>query len=137
MCAFIYSNGYVCPETYNPADFLIGVLANAPGCEKASQRSAHRLCDLFAVSSVSQQRDMLVNLEMHMLESGEVIRIEKKNISKIKLLWFQIKFKEHEESNGFLKPLWPVVLFWLCYRLLLTVLRDPTIQTLRIIQKLV
>lgn len=66
------SNGYNCPEAYNPADFLVGVLAHAPGHEKASYRASQRLCDMFAVSEVSQQRDMLVNLEMHMSESSEV-----------------------------------------------------------------
>lgn len=66
----------MCPATFNPADFLVGVLANAPGCEKASLRSAHRLCDLFAVSQVSQQRDMLVNLEMHMSESCQVYKMK-------------------------------------------------------------
>lgn len=71
----VCSNGYHCPPAYNPADFLIGVLANAPGYEKASQRAAHRLCDLFAVSEAAQRRDMLVNLEMHMGESSDVGRL--------------------------------------------------------------
>lgn len=70
--SFFAANGHECPPAYNPADFLIGVLAMAPGCERASQRGAQRLCDLFAVSEAAQQRDVLVNLEMHMAESGEV-----------------------------------------------------------------
>lgn len=65
---FFAANGHHCPAAYNPADFLVGVLATAPGCERASQRTAQRLCDLFAVSETAQQRDVLVNLEMHMAE---------------------------------------------------------------------
>lgn len=69
---FFEVEGHVCPPAYNVADFLVGVLASAPGCERASQRAAQRLCDRFAVSEAAEQRDMLVNLEMHMAESGEV-----------------------------------------------------------------
>lgn len=70
------------------------MLANAPGCEKASHRAAHRLCDLFAVSPVSQQRDMLVNLEMHMSESSEVIMIDcytKNDGHSIKVIFFLVR----------------------------------------------
>lgn len=110
------SNGYNCPSSFNPADFLIGVLATAPGSEKASQRAATRLCDLYAVSEEAQRVDMLVNLEMSMAESGE----------------FQFA-KEPE----FQKPLWLLTVYWLIYRNFLSVLRDPSVQTLRIVQKLV
>lgn len=111
----IFSNGYNCPPTFNPADFVIGVLASAPGSEKASQRAALRLCDLFAVSEASQRVEMLVNLEMSMAESGE----------------FQPK------DELFLKPFWLLTVYWLIYRNFLNVLRDPSVQTLRILQKIV
>lgn len=39
---------------------------------------------MFAVSEVSQQRDMLVNLEMHMSESSEVI------VSNLKPFFFKL-----------------------------------------------
>lgn len=101
----------------------MGVLANAPGCERASQRSAHRLCDLFAVSQVSQQRDMLVNLEIHMSESCE---FEK-----------HTTVGDDDAVDRFRKPMWPVTVYWLIYRLMLTVVRDPTVQTMRAGQKIV
>uniref|UniRef100_A0A336L180 CSON003410 protein n=1 Tax=Culicoides sonorensis TaxID=179676 RepID=A0A336L180_CULSO len=113
---FFSQQGYTCPKTYNPADFLIGVLAPAPGCEKASLRIANRICDLFAVSEAAQQRDMLINLEMHIGEEADL----------------QTKY----ESVKYRKPYWITTVFWLMYRALLTVVRDPTVQYLRIIQKI-
>lgn len=111
-------NGYICPETYNPADFLIGALAIAPGSENASQRSVNRVCDQYAVSEYAGRIELLINFEMHLMECGEFHDIDYINYQ-------------------FRGPLWPMTLFWLCYRSLLTIARDPTIQTLRIIQKIV
>lgn len=111
-------NGYICPETYNPADFLIGALAIAPGSEHASQKSVNRLCDQYAVSEYSGRINVLINFEIHIMECRE--------------------FPDADDTNyQFRGPLWPKKIFWLCYRTLLTIIRDPTIQTLRIIQKIV
>lgn len=114
---FFKKNGYVCPLNYNPADFLIGVLAPAPGCERASLKTANRLCDLFAVSDAAQQRDMLINLELHIAEEGNLIT-------------------KYDAAN-FKRPWWITTVFWLTYRSFLTVMRDHKIQTLRIFQKIV
>lgn len=111
-----YSNGYNCPASFNPADFLIGVLATSPGSEKASQRAATRLCDLFAVSDEGRRVEMLVNLEMSMAESDEPRKVQ---------------------NTQFQKPFWLITVYWLVYRNFLNVLRDPSVQTLRFIQKLV
>ncbi|XP_058444348.1 protein scarlet [Malaya genurostris] len=113
---FFEQQGYSCPSNYNPAEFLIGVLATAPGYEKASQRSAHRMCDLFAVSEAAGQRDVLINLEMHIAESAN----------------FNVK----DAKNLFRKPFWVLTTFWLTYRAFLVVVRDPTIQWLRLLQKI-
>lgn len=114
---FFSQQGYSCPKNYNPADFLIGVLAPAPGCEKASLRAANRICDLFAVSESAQQRDMLINLEMHIGEEGDM----------------HTKY----ETVKFRRSYWTTTVFWLAYRAFLTVVRDPTVQYLRIFQKVV
>ena len=70
---FLYSFGYTCPRSYNPADFLISIFASTPGHEKHANRTSQHLCDSFIVSKASQERDLLVNLELHMAESSEVI----------------------------------------------------------------
>lgn len=113
---FFAQNGYRCPEAYNPADYLIGVLASDPGYEQASQRSAQYLCDLFAVSSAAKQRDMLINLEIHMAESGD--------------------YPFDKEVNSFRAASWYLKLHVIWYRYTLTLLRDPKVQWLRFLQKM-
>jgi hypothetical protein len=114
---FFAENGYKCPITYNPADYLIGVLSTEY-CQ--SERSAHRvssrICDLYAVSESAQQRDLLVNLEVHMYESG-VYRVE-------------------DELANFKPPSSFTTLYWLTWRFLMSIVRDPKIQYLRLLQKI-
>ena len=116
--AFFARHGHACPPSYNPAEYLIGALATAPGYEQASQRAAHRLCDLFAVSEAAGQRDVLINLEVHMAESGDYRVTD-----------------EVQHLAG--RPHWLHTTAWLTYRALLTVVRDPTVQYLRLLQKIV
>ncbi|EDV95783.1 protein scarlet [Drosophila grimshawi] len=113
---FFADHGYYCPEAYNPADFLIGVLATDPGYEQASQRSAQHLCDQFAVSSAAKQRDMLVNLEIHMAQSGN--------------------YPYDKELDSFRSVPWYKRFYIVWLRATLTMLRDPTIQWMRFIQKM-
>ncbi|KAL7733743.1 hypothetical protein ACLKA6_011473 [Drosophila palustris] len=113
---FFADHGYYCPEAYNPADFLIGVLATDPGYEQASQRSAQHLCDQFAVSSAAKQRDMLVNLEIHMAQSGN--------------------FPFDTELDSFRGVAWYKRFHVVWLRATLTMFRDPTIQWMRFLQKM-
>ncbi|XP_075162328.1 ATP-binding cassette transporter scarlet [Haematobia irritans] len=113
---FFAEHGYPCPEAYNPADFLIGVLATDPGYEQASQRSAQYICDLFAVSSAAKQRDMLVNLEIHMAESGD--------------------YPFDTEFDDFKAAIWGKKLLVIWYRYTLSLLRDPRLQWMRFLQKM-
>lgn len=106
MKTYFSSNGYHCPSTYNPADFLIGVLAKT---DKAKIESvAHKLCDAFEASRFNQ----LVEIENNFTIDEEVM--------------LDVK-----------KPFWMFTIFWLIHRNLLVVARDPTIQKIRIIQKIV
>lgn len=114
---FFGENGYKCPVNYNPAEYLISVLSTETGTgERTSQKVAGRMCDLFAVSEASQQVDLLVNLELHMYETGT--------------------YEVQDELRGFRPPLWIKTFYWLTWRSALTVIRDPTIQMLRILQKI-
>lgn len=49
------SNGFQCPLTFNPADFIIGTLASS-GRMSDSHRLAHRICDAYAVSQIPEMR---------------------------------------------------------------------------------
>lgn len=103
---FLARNGYHCPSTYNPADFLIGVLATFDKC-KANESAATKLCDAF--EQTREYRDIeITNFTM-----------------------------EEDESQVIAKPFWLFTVFWLIRRNFLVVSRDPTIQKLRIFQKIV
>lgn len=115
-------------------------MANAPGYEQACQKASHRLCDLFAVSKWAEQRDLLVNLEIHMCESGEVNIAQKcyyfTFFSFLNIFVF-VQLEKFNDSNHYRKPFWPVTLYWLIYRNLLILCRDPTVQLLKLVQKMV
>lgn len=103
----IFRNGYHCPKTFNPADFLIGVLSKSEP-EKKPDSVAHRLCDAFEASYENQPT---FDLNEFIMEEDKLHEIQ--------------------------KPHWIFTIMWLIYRNLLIVVRDPTVQKLRIVQKIV
>ncbi|XP_055300850.1 protein scarlet [Sitodiplosis mosellana] len=105
--SFFSLNGYQCPAAFNPADFLIGVLSKTePGQEP--NNIAHQLCDAFEASRKDQVNER---------PNGFVIDEDNKQ--------YEIQ-----------KPLWIFTVYWLIYRNFLIVARDPSIQKLRIVQKI-
>jgi ATP-binding cassette, subfamily G (WHITE), eye pigment precursor transporter len=114
---FFAENGYKCPENFNIAEYLISVISIEHGCgEAAAKRTSKRICDMFAVSEAAQQRDLLVNLEIHMWESGS----------------YQIA----KDFVDFEPPTTLSTLWWLTWRFFVSVFRDPKVQYLRILQKI-
>ena len=62
--------GYVCPHTYNPADFFITTVATAMIHENEdSKRSSQRICDAFLSSDACKELDVILQLEVHVAES--------------------------------------------------------------------
>lgn len=104
----IFRNGYHCPSTYNAADWLIGVLSKSEE-GKDGNSVAQQLCDAF---DSSRQKELT--------QISNSFIIENEN-------------KQYEMQ----KPLWIVTVYWLIYRNLLIVARDPSIQKIRILQKIV
>lgn len=49
---------------------------------------------------------------------------------------FQFPDRPFDDDDQFYGPVWYKTLFWLIHRSLLTVVRDPTVQILRTIQKM-
>jgi ABC-type multidrug transport system ATPase subunit len=112
---FFAENGYKCPQNYNPAEYLISVVSIEHGSEAAAQRTSTRICDMFAVSDSAQQRDLLVNLEIHMWESGS--------------------YQVEDELVNFKAPTAFTTFYWLIWRFFIGVVRDPKVQYLRLLQK--
>lgn len=113
-------NGYDCPPAYNPADFLIGVLSKTDPGEEPNN-VAHQLCDAFETSRRQSGDD----------DADEMIQSPPTN-------GFATnggeELKRYETVQ---KPLWIFTVYWLIYRNLLIVARDPSIQKIRILQKIV
>lgn len=72
--SFCYSQGYLCPVTYNPTDYFIKVLALTPGSEGASRQAIKSLCDRFAVSDAAKELDMEIQLEFHLMDHEDEVR---------------------------------------------------------------
>ncbi|XP_048504896.1 protein scarlet isoform X2 [Athalia rosae] len=114
---FFASEGYHCPLAYNPADFLIATLATAPRDEDASRRNAQRICDAFLVSDACKEVDIVLQLELHIASS---------------YIWRD----DGGETCEFKQPWWWSKLYWLIHRGSIQIIRDPTVQFLRILLKL-
>lgn len=102
-------NGYHCPITYNPADFIIGILSRTT-LEKDGESAANQLCDAFEA-----------------IQHDEPVEISSKTNAGT------TDDAKYERK----KPFWICTVFWLIQRNWLIVLRDPSIQNLRILQKIV
>ncbi|KAL1462687.1 hypothetical protein WDU94_014504 [Cyamophila willieti] len=111
--AFLESQGYPCPYGYNPADFLIKSLA-VTSDEISSRRRLKRICDEFSVSDFSKEMELEINYQTHV---GTYDFLADFNSRKIK------------------KPFWFTIMFVLIRRSFLNVVRDPTVQLSRILQK--
>lgn len=133
---FIFSNGFQCPSTYNPADFIIGTLATV-GHMCDPHELAHRICDAYAVSQIPETRK-LQSISEESLDDvrSRCPRRAMKKKKKNNLLKHSIQQCFSKQSD-FRKPLWILTILWLIHRNFLIVVRDPTVQTLRIIQKIV
>ncbi|XP_024867190.1 protein scarlet isoform X1 [Temnothorax curvispinosus] len=114
---FFSSQGYECPCNYNPADFLVATLAIAPSDADGSGRVAQKICDAFLTSEVGNEIDVILQQE---LDTAHLQSPIEKNI---------------RESRAFVESRSWLRLYWLIHRGFLQVLRDPSVQLIRILQK--
>lgn len=114
---FFSSLGYECPVSYNPADFFVTTLAIAPKDEDSSHRAAQKICDAFLSSDACKEIDITVQLELHVAGTFN-------------------QRAESDEIDNFAQPYCWSRMFWLTHRGFLQVLRDPSVQLLRILQKM-
>lgn len=105
----ILRNGHHCPKTYNPADFIIGILSRITTSGKDGSSTASQLCDAFEASRHDETLEMPTNTTA-IIEDSKYVRK---------------------------KPLWICTVYWLLKRNWLIATRDPAIQNLRMFQKFV
>ncbi|XP_011877516.1 PREDICTED: protein scarlet isoform X1 [Vollenhovia emeryi] len=114
---FFSSQGYTCPCNYNPADFLVATLAIAPSDADGSGRVAQKICDAFLTSEACNEIDIILQQE---LDAARVQCPARGNT---------------RGSHAFVEPRCWLRLYWLIHRGFLQVLRDPSVQFIRILQK--
>ncbi|XP_033315643.1 protein scarlet [Bombus bifarius] len=115
---FFASQGYECPRKYNPADFLIAIVATGSKNENGEE-IAHEICDVFSTSKAYNEIDRILETQMQSMYSVN---------SRSELL-SDDKFITRKEARYCSR------LYWLIYRHFLQVLRDPSVQIIRILQK--
>ncbi|KAJ8686380.1 hypothetical protein QAD02_022174 [Eretmocerus hayati] len=113
---FFSSLGYVCPHTYNPADFLIGTIVATSSNRRGEVMSIQRICDAFLSSDACKEIDLIIQLQLHIAEFKEH--------------WHAMRRKAKKAPKFYTK------LRWLIHRGAVQVIRDPSLQILRILQKL-
>ncbi|XP_012134592.1 protein scarlet [Megachile rotundata] len=111
---FFASQGYECPRNYNPADFLIAVVSGS----NDGQTTTRKLCNVFLTSGASNEIDDIFQREMqlHSFESTKRLTFDANAVAR--------------KGSRYCSRL-----YWLVYRDFLQVLRDPSVQLFRIIQK--
>ncbi|XP_014478933.1 PREDICTED: ABC transporter G family member 3-like [Dinoponera quadriceps] len=114
---FFSSQGYTCPRNYNPADFLVATLAIAPGDADGSGRAGQRICDAFLTSEACNEIDVTLQREVDFARSQPATK------------------ETVRKSHLFEEPCCWLRLYWLIHRGFLQVLRDPSVQLIRILQK--
>ncbi|CAG9863566.1 unnamed protein product [Phyllotreta striolata] len=113
---FFEQLGYLCPSSYSPADFYIKTLSMMPGCEEDGGRTAKRICDQFVVSDYAKEVEIVVRYEIHLNRN----LIENK---------FEIR-------KDFRAVVWPVRVFWLTRRWFLELIRNPSLESTKLFQRL-
>ncbi|CAD1478041.1 unnamed protein product, partial [Heterotrigona itama] len=104
--------GYECPGKYNPADFLVAIVATGSKNENGEQ-VARKMCDVFSTSEICNEIDH---------------RVSEKQIESVRVSDFPFPWQTKEAR-------YCSRLYWLIYRDFLQVARDPSIQIIRILQK--
>ncbi|KRK06073.1 protein white isoform X2 [Drosophila yakuba] len=102
--------GAQCPTNYNPADFYVQVLAVVPGREIESRDRIAKICDNFAISKVARDMEQL---------------LATKNLDKP---------LEHPENGYTYKATWFMQFRAVLWRSWLSVLKEPLLVKVRLIQ---
>ena len=60
--------GYICPHSYNPADFLVGTLVSKEKTGVGDVKNAQRICDAYLSSDACKEIDLIHQFVLHVAE---------------------------------------------------------------------
>lgn len=107
--------GIPCPPNYNPADFYVQMLAIAPNKEAECRDTIKKICDTFAVSSIARE-------VMEVANSG-------KNVDE----QYCLQPMDGASRTGY-RSSWWTQFYCVLWRSWLTVLKDPMLVKVRLLQ---
>ncbi|KAL1138136.1 hypothetical protein AAG570_009828 [Ranatra chinensis] len=112
---FFQTEGYTMGKLCTPGEFLVNTLAPTPGSELSTQAAVKRLSLQFALSEQAKTNDMVIKYEQ------QVAKVRYSN----------------KCTNLRKPPLWISKFYWLWFRSVLEIIRNPNIQWIKIFQKLI
>ncbi|ODM89457.1 Protein white, partial [Orchesella cincta] len=118
--AYFSSIGYPCPETYNPADFYIQTLAIRPGNVEECLERSNDICDKFANSDEAQDALQMAA----MFERDDRLSVALKEVERVR------------KKSPF-KASWCAQFRACLWRSWLTVLKDPLIMKIQLVQTII
>lgn len=112
---FFSQLGIPCPPNYNPADFYVQMLAIAPNKEAECRDTIKKICDSFATSPISRE-------VMEVANTG-------KNVEE----HYFLQPMEGVSKTGY-RSSWWTQFYYVLWRSWLTVLKDPMLVKVRLLQ---
>ncbi|XP_065075064.1 protein white isoform X2 [Ochlerotatus camptorhynchus] len=112
---FFSQLGIPCPPNYNPADFYVQMLAIAPNKETECRDTIKKICDSFAVSPIARE-------VMEVANTG-------KNVEE----HYFLQPMEGVSRTGY-RSTWWTQFYYVLWRSWLTVLKDPMLVKVRLLQ---
>lgn len=112
---FFSQLGIPCPPNYNPADFYVQMLAIAPNKESECRDTIKKICDSFATSPIARE-------VMEVANTG-------KNVEE----HYFLQPMEGVSKTGY-RSSWWTQFYYVLWRSWLTVLKDPMLVKVRLLQ---
>ncbi|XP_055606138.1 protein white isoform X2 [Uranotaenia lowii] len=112
---FFSQLGIPCPPNYNPADFYVQMLAIAPNKEAECRDTIKKICDSFAVSPIA--RDI-----MEVANAGKNVEEQ-----------YYLQPMNGVSKTGY-RATWWTQFYYVLWRSWLTVLKDPMLVKVRLLQ---
>uniref|UniRef100_A0A1Q3EWD8 Protein white n=1 Tax=Culex tarsalis TaxID=7177 RepID=A0A1Q3EWD8_CULTA len=112
---FFSQLGIPCPPNYNPADFYVQMLAIAPNKESECRDTIKKICDSFATSQIAREVTEVANTGKNVEEH------------------YFLQPMEGVSRTGY-RSSWWTQFYYVLWRSWLTVLKDPMLVKVRLLQ---
>ncbi|XP_069704890.1 protein scarlet-like [Periplaneta americana] len=117
--------GFVCPSTYNQAEFFVSQLAVRPGYEDESKSKIQWVCDQFSSSAYGVEMMEQISIASTRSGKAQILYTETEQQSSCKL--FSCKIEDHfSQLLNRKKPGFCTQFYWLAKRSIINMKRDSS-----------